>query len=615
MSNSPGTPGTPDATDAAVVASTPADPPTTLNFSKHPNLSHGHGHGHTRSLGLAGRIHDHAHTTPNAIAVLDSQGILTYAELSQQITATANGLRAAGLAPGDTVLFAVRPGRDAVVLGLAVTVVGAVVVVADPGAGPELDAARGQLIAERLAAPAWLAAESWLCALSANRFGNRLLRRAGLNLPALSDPSLRLIFTGRRLPGLRPNSIAHKALLLPAPYATTDLVAHSHTPTPSPAHAPAPISAPGPAPASASISASASAPVSAPASDENRPALIVFTSGTTARPRAVVHSQATLLAGADLLGESLGLQAAAIQSEPVIVHSEQLMIAFAFLAAGATWSAAPLPVRPKKFVRDLRRREATHTFGTPATIARLLDSAELPGTLKTVLLGAAPVPPPILHRLRAALPLAQLKIIYGTTEMLPIAVVDACDKINYAQVSTHIDNGGGDLAGHPLPGVSTRLTPQGELLVQGTHLAISYLGDGPIGELNTGDVARIDPDGQIVLLGRTKDMLIRGSFNLYPGLYEPAIAALAGVSEAAFVGVPDPQTADEVVVLAVVPDGSTADPGLVRLLRRELPVMIDHAALPDRIVCIPAIPRRGRSDKPDRDKLRDLIASQDGPAR
>jgi acyl-CoA synthetase (AMP-forming)/AMP-acid ligase II len=278
------------------------------------------------------------------------------------------------------------------------------------------------------------------------------------------------------------------------------------------------------------------------------------------------------------------------------------MIAFAFLAAGATWSAAPLPVRPKRFLRDLRRRRATHTFGTPASLARLLAAGQLPDTLSTLLLGAAPVPPPILRRLRTALPSARIAVIYGATEMLPIAVTEAEEKLDHAP---H-----GDLAGRPLPGVTARLNDEGELMVRSAHLAIGYLGDGPIGELNTGDRARLDAEGRIVLLGRTKDMLIRGSFNLYPGLYEPAIAALPGVAEAVIVGVPDPLTADEAVVLAVCPDGSVPEPELLRSLHRELPRTIDHAALPDRIQCLPAIPRRGRTEKPDRDRLRALVTKE-----
>ncbi|MEU8517163.1 class I adenylate-forming enzyme family protein [Kitasatospora sp. NPDC048722] len=512
----------------------------------------------TAGTGLAARIADHARRTPDAAALLDAHGTLTYAQLARHVAATASGLRAAGMSAGDTVMFAVRPGRDALVLGLAVMTVGAAVVVADPGAGAELDAARGRLVTERLAAPRWLAAESWLCALAARTTGRTLLRRLGLNLPAFADPTLRLLHTGPRLPGLPPDAI---------PAATL-----AHTPADT---------------------------ASAPAGDPDRPALVVFTSGTTARPRAVVHSQATLLAGADLLGESLGLTAA---PAPVVVHSEQLMIAFAFLAAGATWSTAPLPVRPKRFLRDLRRRGATHTFATPASLARLLDAGHLPHTLGTVLLGAAPVPPPILRRLREALPSARVAVIYGATEMLPIAVTGGEEKLHHAP---H-----GDLAGHPLPGVTARLNDEGELLLRGAHLAIGYLGDGPIDELNTGDRARIDAEGRIVLLGRTKDMLIRGSFNLYPGLYEPAIAALPGIAEAVIVGVPDPHTADEAVVLAVCPDGSLPEAELLRSLQRRLPRTIDHAALPDRIHCLPAIPRRGRTEKPDRGRLRELVMKE-----
>ncbi|URM99684.1 acyl--CoA ligase [Actinomadura madurae] len=104
-------------------------------------------------------------------------------------------------------------------------------------------------------------------------------------------------------------------------------------------------------------------------------------------------------------------------------------------------------------------------------------------------------------------------------------------------------------------------------------------------------------------MGRKKDMLIRGKFNLYPGLYEPSIAALPDVTEAAIVGVPDPRTGDEEVVLAVVGPGD-----LPARLRRALPDVIDHDALPDRIVVLDGLPRSGRTRKLDRDRLRDLVA-------
>jgi acyl-CoA synthetase (AMP-forming)/AMP-acid ligase II len=165
--------------------------------------------------------------------------------------------------------------------------------------------------------------------------------------------------------------------------------------------------------------------------------------------------------------------------------------------------------------------------------------------------------------------------------------------------------GRGDLVGAPLPGVSVRLDDDGQLHAAGPNLAAGYLGRPPAQppEQATGDLALIDGDGRIVLLGRAKDMLIRGRFNLYPGLYEPAVANLPGVAEAAFVGLPDEATGDEQVVLALVPAPGTDPAALPGLVRERLPGLIDAAALPDRVVTVAGLPTAGRSAKLDRAAL------------
>jgi acyl-CoA synthetase (AMP-forming)/AMP-acid ligase II len=186
------------------------------------------------------------------------------------------------------------------------------------------------------------------------------------------------------------------------------------------------------------------------------------------------------------------------------------------------------------------------------------------------------------------------------TEILPVAAVDAIDKLAW------VDGGGrGDLVGAPLPGVSVRLDGDGQLHAAGPNLAAGYLGRPPADppEQATGDLALIDGDGRIVLLGRAKDMLIRGRFNLYPGLYEPAVANLPGVAEAAFVGLPDEVTGDEQVVLALVPAPGTDPATLPGLVRERLAGLIDAAALPDRVVTVAGLPTAGRSAKLDRAAL------------
>ncbi|MFC7646648.1 hypothetical protein ACFQX6_43415 [Streptosporangium lutulentum] len=83
-------------------------------------------------------------------------------------------------------------------------------------------------------------------------------------------------------------------------------------------------------------------------------------------------------------------------------------------------------------------------------------------------------------------------------------------------------------------------------------------------------------------------MILRDGVNIYPGLYEPAIAALPGVAEAAIVGLPDPVTGDEEVVLAVVPTGDYDEGSL----RRAVPGIVDAMAVPDRIESLDTLPAR-----------------------
>ncbi|TDC40812.1 long-chain fatty acid--CoA ligase [Actinomadura sp. KC345] len=497
---------------------------------------------------LVRRLLDQAARTPADVALVAGDGTeLAYGELRRQVLAVRHGLLAGGLSAGDGVLFSVRPSPESLVLALGVVAAGGVVVFADPGAGPEMFTAR-----LRLARPRWSAAESVLYAGSRLRPVRAYARRRGLLLPDLAglripgEGPMRHIRVGRRLPGVPRGALAFTRLIRGA------------------------------------------APEPGTAGDPDAPAAVIFTSGTTADPRAVVHTQASLAAALDLFRARLPL------GPGDVVHTDQLMLGLPALIAGARWSMPPLFCAPSDFARLMREREATHTFCVPVHLGEVLDAApEPPPSLRYVLLGAAPAPAAILRRAVAAAPSAEVLSVYAMTEILPVAIASAEEKLAHT--------GSGDLLGAPLPGVGARLADDGELLLSGPNLCRGYLGAEPRAELPTGDLARLD-GGRLVLTGRKKDMLIRGKFNLYPGLYEPSIAALPGVAEAAIVGVPDPETGDEEVVLAVV---GPAD--LPARLRRSLPDVIDHDALPDRIVVVDALPRSGRTRKLDRERLRELV--------
>ncbi|WP_245717648.1 class I adenylate-forming enzyme family protein [Nocardia jejuensis] len=540
---------------------------------------------------------------------------LSYAELDARITGVVNALHANGFRPGDRMLFSIRPCVDAVILVFGAIAAGGTIVFVDPGVGPELFARRIDLVQ-----PAWAATESLLYLLSGPL--TRLGRARGLSLPAFADLPVRHIHSGIRLPGTPSDSLPLGRLLgSPASIRAKASTAPRTGPTATPDGTTAPPDSPekvwgahaeasdrldaeaaravsdatgvDPAAAGNGSAAAQTGPESAALTDAAAEALIVFTSGTTAAPKAVVHTRGSLGAGlAAMAGRStLGPGAH--------LHTEQLMMGLPALMAGARWSMPRYPrfgthIDPLRFARTLD--SATHAFFTPADLAVVLtaiESGRLPApALREISLGGAPVTTALLRRARAAIPGCEFLAIYGMTEILPVAITSGTAKLEF--------EGSGDPLGAPVRGVVARIAQDGELVLSGPNLCHRYLGEPPLREIPTGDLARMDGD-TIILMGRKKDMMIRGKTNIYPGLYEPAIATVEGVRQAIMIGVPD-EIGDERIILAVVPAPDT--PELLSRLRRELPTLMDTSALPDDIVLVPEIPVSGRTSKPDRAALR-----------
>ncbi len=509
-------------------------------------------------------IAEHARQTPQATAIAGRRSI-GYAQLWRRVSAGAAGLRAAGMRPGDRVLFAVRPGPTAVVTALSVIGARGVLVVADPGAGAALAQVRRGLVR-----PRWSIA-SPLVHLMTRPAAQRFLSPIGLSLPDLEGPGLRHIVVGAG-----PMRLAGRG---PAVLSWSDVVA-------------------------------AGADLSAPDPDPELEALIVFTSGTTQAPRAVRHTLASVSAGAEALLQRLRL------TPDDIVHTDQLMIALPTLAAGATWSPAPVGADGARWRRTATRARASVGYAVPTTLHAATRAGPLPGCLRLLATGGAPVTPAVVGGLRAAAPLARVIGVYGLTEALPVATVEAEDLLAHAE-----NLGAGVLLGDPVAHTQVGVDDEGQLWVQGPQVG-GYLDSTP-GRVLTGDLVRVLPGGRLELLGRAKDMILRGVTNIYPALVEPVVEAEPQVAQAAMIGVPHPVTGDERVVLAVVPAGSTR-PGsaesvepdvLVADLRRRLPQLLDAAWLPDEIVVLDSLPRSGRAGKVDKQALRRVLADPVPQAR
>jgi len=464
--------------------------------------------------------------TPDGPACLSARGrvAVTRGQLAGLADLVAADLHARGIGAGDTVALAVRPGPAALATVLAAVRLRARVALVDPNAGPELVTARLALAAPRLlvADAAAQAAAGWAAPLA---------RRAGLHLPRLADIAP-VVTLGRRLPGCAP-----------------------------------------------ALGRSSGGPVPDRRGDD-ADALVIFTSGTTGSPRAVVHRTSSLDAG---LAAVAGL--ADVRPGVPVLGSTFFVMGPALLAG------APVSLPGRDPARQHRALSPQLTYLTPPQ-ARDLLATGVPLTGRFYA-GSAPVSARLLSRLRAA-GAAEAWGIYAMTEAFPVAAVEAAAKAAY--------DGEGDLVGDLLGGM-TATVHDGELRLAGPAVCDRYLGEEPHDSVATGDRGRVE-GRRVVLEGRLKDMVLRRAENIYPGLHEPALH-VPGVALAVLVGVPADDL-DESLVLLVQPEPGAPVEGVRAALRAPLARM--GAARPDRVL-FTDVPTAGRSRKPDRAAAAALAAT------
>lgn len=516
---------------------------------------------------------------PDAIAIREVRGgrtrrTITRAALEARVAAVAAGLAAEGFVRGDRVLFSVRPGIDAIALVLAVRRLGGVLLPQDPGTADALFEARRQLLA-----PRWVMAESLLLAHPSGLLA-RLLALRGVRLAPLGGVrGAGCIRVGPWLPGL-PRARSLEALVAVGRVHATTADAATTTRT------------------GGATAASHTRDVTVDAAAPDAEAFIVCTSGTTAAPRAVVHTNRSLRAILSVVAHELALTA------DDVVCTRELHLVLPALEVGAEVVVPrELAFDPDAWCRAIAACGVTHAFLTTRDCLLVVEhlearAARLAASLRSLMIGAAPVRTPFLTRLAPRLPdRCEAWCVYGATELLPIARISLREKVAWA--------GEGDLVGTPLPGVQVRVDERGELHVRGAALCRGYAGAPPLMEHATGDLARLEGD-RLVLLGRRKDMIIRGDHNVYPELYEPLVERIAGVRRAAMLGDFDERRADERIVLVVEPQPGVAADVLRAAVHdgvRRGPHRLDRTALPDEIV-VRAIPEGGRSRKPDKAALR-----------
>lgn len=325
-------------------------------------------------------------------------------------------------------------------------------------------------------------------------------------------------------------------------------------------------------------------------------AAILYTSGTTGKPKGACITHRNLVEGACALARiwKLGPSDRLLHALP-LYHAHGLLTAIdTLLVAGGTILFLT-QFEPAEIIEALPH--ATVMMGVPTHYARLLKEPDLASAMKDrfrlAICGSAPLPVEVAERFHSV---TGRRIIerYGTTEAAIITAVPA-------EIS---DRGG--WVGWALPGVEIRVARDdgshadteavGGLETRGHNVFSGYwrcpeantdafTSDG---WFITGDIAEIDRTGCVRLLGRSKDLIISGGLNVYPREVEDVLDGLTGDSKSAVFGVPHPDFGEAVV--AVLELGLGDDFDEFRILR-ELRQRLAPYKVPKRILPVAAIPR------------------------
>ena len=346
------------------------------------------------------------------------------------------------------------------------------------------------------------------------------------------------------------------------------------------------------------------------------PAWILYTSGTTGRPRGVVWCQRAVLWTVDACYRSLlGFGPDDRVLWPLPVHHA---FAYTLCVIGVVVTGASARILPgfsaEETLNLLREGEFTVLAGVPATYRQLVAATD--GAVRgprVCITGGAPCPAELCESFERAFG-SRLLDGYGSTE--------AAGKITMTTLDGPVVPGS---CGPPVPGQELRVTDpatgaevpagdEGEIWLRGPGMMLGYHGEpDPFvdGWFRTGDLGRLVEHGHLVLTGRLKELIIRGGEKVHPAEVERVLAALPQVADAAVAGRPD-EALGEVPVAYVVAAGPLDARELRAACRRSL---APHK-VPAEIRVVAAIPRTG-SGKIVRHRLAQLpgtvLASADLP--
>lgn len=333
------------------------------------------------------------------------------------------------------------------------------------------------------------------------------------------------------------------------------------------------------------------------------PINIQYTSGTTGNPKGATLSHRNILNNARSIAEILGYTPNDRVCVPLpLYHCFGMGIGnLGCIAAGACVVYPAPTFEPLATLQAIQDERCTSVYGVPTMFIAQLEHPAFAehdlSSLRTGLMGGAPCPIEVMKQVVSKMHARDVCIVYGMTETAPVTFMsrpnDALERrvTTVGRVMPHIEAKIVD----PDTGLTQPVGVAGEICTRGYALMPGYWEDDAAtkaaiddeGFMHTGDLGMMDRDGYLNIVGRIKDMVIRGGENVYPREIEEVLYLHPAVASAQVVGVPDAKLGEELMAWVITREGMTASEQELRSFCRE---RIAHFKVPRYVKVATAFP-------------------------
>ncbi len=333
------------------------------------------------------------------------------------------------------------------------------------------------------------------------------------------------------------------------------------------------------------------------------PINLQYTSGTTGFPKGATLSHHNILNNGYFVGEGCGYSEEDRVCIPVPFYHcfGMVMGNLGCTSHGACMVIPAEAFEPDATLRAVQEERCTSLYGVPTMFIAELGLPDFGdydlSSLRTGIMAGSPCPVEVMKRVITEMHMEEVAICYGMTETSPVSTQTSADDdvehrtATVGQVHPHIEVKVVDPdTGRPVPRGES-----GELCTRGYSVMLGYFNDpertaeaiDAARWMHTGDLATMDADGYLNIVGRSKDMIIRGGENVYPREIEEFLYAHPDVEDVQVIGVPDERYGEAVMAYVQLRDGATADADALREHCRE---QIAHYKVPAYIAPIDEFP-------------------------